>query len=130
MEGRCSLFRFGAAHARLRALRGVGVSEVLRKRTSLTALSRRGCADKVRFPDGTHPHNTPNWCARHRNKEQSRMEEQYDEATAYHEAGHAVAALVLGRPIQRVSIQPDREHLGQCELGKGVFRPSEDWLEN
>ena len=52
-----------------------------------------------------------------------------DEATAYHEAGHAVVALALGRPVQRVSILPDRQHLGHCEFGKGVFRPSEDWLE-
>src|SRR5947209_7847277 len=51
------------------------------------------------------------------------------EATAYHEAGHAVAALALGRPVHRVSILPDREHLGWCAFGKSVFRPSEDWLE-
>jgi ATP-dependent Zn protease len=52
-----------------------------------------------------------------------------DHATAYHEAGHAVVALILGRPVQCVSILPDREHLGTCEFGKGVYRPSEDWLE-
>jgi hypothetical protein len=52
-----------------------------------------------------------------------------DEATAYHEAGHAVVALVLGRPVRHVSIRPDRDHLGHCEFGKGEFRPSEDWLE-
>jgi ATP-dependent Zn protease len=51
------------------------------------------------------------------------------EATAYHEAGHAVVALALGRPVQRVSILPDRERLGSCAFGKAVFRPSEDWLE-
>ena len=28
------------------------------------------------------------------------------EATAYHEAGHAVIALVLGRSVQRVSVLP------------------------
>jgi ATP-dependent Zn protease len=53
----------------------------------------------------------------------------HDEATAYHEAGHAVLALVLGQPVQRVSVQPNRDHLGRCEFAKGVFRPSEDWLE-
>jgi len=50
-------------------------------------------------------------------------------ATAYHEAGHAVIALYLGRPIQRVSIQPSHLRLGQCEIQKGSFRPSKDLLE-
>ena len=57
------------------------------------------------------------------------MEPPFDEITAYHEAGHAVAALALGRPVQRVSVLPDAKFLGRCEFGKGVFRPSEDWLE-
>ncbi len=57
------------------------------------------------------------------------MESPYDETTAYHEAGHAVVALVLGRPVQHVSVLPDRELLGLCQFRKGVFRPSEDWLE-
>jgi ATP-dependent Zn protease len=52
-----------------------------------------------------------------------------DKATAYHEAGHAVAALVLGRPVHKVSVLPNRDRLGWCEFRKGVFRPSEDWLE-
>ena len=50
-------------------------------------------------------------------------------ATAYHEAGHAVMALLLGRPIQRVSIQPSHLRLGLCEIQKGSFRPSKDQLE-
>src|SRR5580700_4464503 len=57
------------------------------------------------------------------------MEPPHNEATAYHEAGHAVVALALGQPVQRVSALPDRQHLGRCEFRKGVFRPSEDWLE-
>src|SRR5437868_4318539 len=57
------------------------------------------------------------------------MEPPHDEATAYHEAGHAVVALALGRPIHRVSVLPDRDHLGLCRSGKGGSRPSEDWLE-
>jgi ATP-dependent Zn protease len=58
-----------------------------------------------------------------------RMQQPSPEATAYHEAGHAVIALALGRPIQRVTILADREHAGTCAFGKAVFRPSEDWLE-
>jgi ATP-dependent Zn protease len=57
------------------------------------------------------------------------MAQEYNKATAYHEAGHAVVALALGRPVERVSVLPDRENLGLCEFGKSVFRPSEDWLE-
>ena len=57
------------------------------------------------------------------------MEPQHDEAVAYHEAGHAVAALALGRPVQHVSVVADRQNLGKCEFDKGVFRPSEDWVE-
>jgi ATP-dependent Zn protease len=57
------------------------------------------------------------------------MEARHDEATAYHEAGHAVVALALGRPVNRVSVLADRRFLGMCTFGKGVLRPSEDWLE-
>jgi hypothetical protein len=53
----------------------------------------------------------------------------FDEATAYHEAGHAVVALALDRPVHRVSVLPNRDRLGQCEFAKGRFRPSEDWVE-
>jgi ATP-dependent Zn protease len=52
-----------------------------------------------------------------------------DSATAYHEAGHAVLALALGRPVHGVSALPNRDRLGVCEFRKGVFRPSEDWVE-
>jgi len=57
------------------------------------------------------------------------MEAHSDAATAYHEAGHAVVALALGRPIQRVSVRQNHEHLGVCEHRQGMLRPSEDWLE-
>jgi ATP-dependent Zn protease len=50
-------------------------------------------------------------------------------ATAYHEAGHAVVALALGRPVHGVSALPNRDRLGHCEFRKGVYRPSEDWVE-
>jgi ATP-dependent Zn protease len=57
------------------------------------------------------------------------MAQPSPEATAYHEAGHAVIALALGRPVHRVTILADRDRLGTCAFGKAVFRPSEDWLE-
>jgi hypothetical protein len=57
------------------------------------------------------------------------MDPTVNEATAYHEAGHAVMSLALGRPVARVSIQVKAEWLGLCAFGKAVFRPSEDWLE-
>ncbi|HEX6987018.1 MAG TPA: hypothetical protein VF170_16690 [Planctomycetaceae bacterium] len=50
-------------------------------------------------------------------------------ATAYHEAGHAVMALVHGRPVQRVSIKPDERWLGRCEFRKGRFGAYKDLLE-
>ena len=50
-------------------------------------------------------------------------------STAYHEAGHAVLALALGRPVHQVSVLPNQEYLGTCAFGKAPFRPSEDWLE-
>jgi ATP-dependent Zn protease len=53
----------------------------------------------------------------------------YCPATAYHEAGHAVVALALGRPVHRVTVLPNRDRLGQCEFRKGQFRPTDDWLE-
>jgi ATP-dependent Zn protease len=39
------------------------------------------------------------------------------ECTAYHEAGHAVAAIILGRAIRKVTIIPDhdRNTLGSCQ---------------
>ncbi len=57
------------------------------------------------------------------------MEQVYNTETAYHEAGHAVAALALGRQVDHVSVLPGRDFLGTCEFKKAVFRPSEDWLE-
>lgn len=52
-----------------------------------------------------------------------------DEATAYHEAGHAVVALALDRPVVKVSILPGRDRAGLCHFGKAVVRPTEDWIE-
>jgi ATP-dependent Zn protease len=49
--------------------------------------------------------------------------------TAYHEAGHAVVALALGRPVEKVTIVPNSKRLGLCKVTKGRFRPSADPLE-
>ncbi|QDV70662.1 ATP-dependent zinc metalloprotease FtsH [Rosistilla carotiformis] len=56
-------------------------------------------------------------------------------ATAYHEAGHAVMAISLGRPIQKVTIAPGPlqtggYRLGVCELRKGRGRASQDVIED
>ena len=50
-------------------------------------------------------------------------------ATAYHEAGHAVMALALGRVVQRVSIKSNHLRLGHCELKKGTRRSAKDAVE-
>jgi ATP-dependent Zn protease len=57
------------------------------------------------------------------------MDQSFNPVTAYHEAGHAVIALVVGRPVRSVSVMPNRDFLGMCQFHKGVFRPSKDWLE-
>jgi len=56
-------------------------------------------------------------------------------ATAYHEAGHAVMAMYLGRAVQKVTIVPGQSHLGAqrlgaCHLQKGRSRGSHDFLED
>ncbi len=55
-------------------------------------------------------------------------------ATAYHEAGHAVMAVTLGRPVHKVSIAPGQMlvgvRLGVCEIRKGRSKPSKDALED
>ncbi|HRX81739.1 MAG TPA: cell division protein FtsH [Pirellulaceae bacterium] len=56
-------------------------------------------------------------------------------ATAYHEAGHAVMALTLGRPIEKVTISPAQlqtggSRLGACKIQKGRLKASNDWLED
>lgn len=50
-------------------------------------------------------------------------------ATAYHEAGHAVVALSLGRSIQRVSIVANEHRLGHCEFKKGAAKKTDDLIE-
>lgn len=55
--------------------------------------------------------------------------------TAFHEAGHAVMAQIVGRPIEKVSIglahlQSGRMRLGVCKLQKGKKKSSKDALED
>lgn len=55
-------------------------------------------------------------------------------ATAYHEAGHAVMALLQGRPIEKVTICPAQmqaggSRLGACKIQKGRSKASQDPLE-
>ncbi len=50
-------------------------------------------------------------------------------ATAYHEAGHAVMALLMGRNVHRVSVKPKQSRLGECELRKDKTRQTKDPIE-
>ena len=49
--------------------------------------------------------------------------------TAYHEAGHAVIAIVVGRAVNKVSIIPGGNRLGACKMSKGRKKASQDALE-
>lgn len=49
--------------------------------------------------------------------------------TAYHEAGHAVMALLMGRSVQKVSIIPSKNRLGVCTIQKGRAKQVQDKLE-
>ncbi|MEJ6579707.1 MAG: hypothetical protein QNL33_02620 [Akkermansiaceae bacterium] len=49
--------------------------------------------------------------------------------TSYHEAGHAVMALLMGRDIQKVSIIPSQNRLGACTIKKGRAKQVQDKLE-
>lgn len=49
--------------------------------------------------------------------------------TAYHEAGHAVMALLMGRSVQKVSIIPSESRLGACKVQKGRSKQVKDKLE-
>jgi len=56
-------------------------------------------------------------------------------ATAYHEAGHAVIAVSLGRPVEKVTIASGNSSLGMARLGvckiqKGRSKATKDWLED
>lgn len=55
-------------------------------------------------------------------------------ATAYHEASHAVLAVLFGRAIQKVSILPSKTAIGasiagKCQLQAKHSKGSDDWIE-
>jgi len=58
------------------------------------------------------------------------MDDQAKLLVAYHEAGHAVVAIAVGRGVHKVSIIPNKTRLGACEMKRGRFQPSDDWLED
>lgn len=56
-------------------------------------------------------------------------------ATAFHEAGHAVMAISLGRQIQKATIEPahltsDSIRLGSVKFQPGRSKATQDWLED
>jgi len=56
-------------------------------------------------------------------------------ATAWHEAGHALMAVIVGRPIQKVTVAPANLQTGGVRLGavkfqKGRSKSTNDWLED
>jgi ATP-dependent Zn protease len=50
-------------------------------------------------------------------------------ATAYHEAGHAVVALSLGRSVERLTIVRNSLRLGAVQIGKGRNSRKQDYYE-
>ena len=50
-------------------------------------------------------------------------------ATAYHEAGHAIVAVLLGRPVDKVSVVRNSLRLGVCRMSKRKGAPVQDEME-
>ena len=50
-------------------------------------------------------------------------------ATAYHEAGHAIVALSLGRTVEKCTIVRNTIRLGAVQLGKGRGKRQQDFFE-
>lgn len=56
-------------------------------------------------------------------------------ATAYHESGHAVVAISLGRQVKKATVKRANMQTGGVRLGAVVFekgrsKPTDDWLED
>ena len=56
-------------------------------------------------------------------------QEDQSMATAYHEAGHAVVALSLGRTVERLTIVRNTLRLGAVQIGKGRNSRKQDYYE-
>ncbi len=52
-----------------------------------------------------------------------------DIATAYHEAGHAIVAVALGKPVAKLTIERNSMRLGQCQMSHRRGQPVKDELE-
>jgi hypothetical protein len=50
-------------------------------------------------------------------------------ATAYHEAGHAVVAIQLGRPVEKVSVVRNSLRWGVCQMSQRKGGPVHDEIE-
>jgi ATP-dependent Zn protease len=50
-------------------------------------------------------------------------------ATAFHEAGHAIIAVLLGRPVEKVSVVRNSLRLGVCQMSKRKGAPIQDEIE-
>jgi ATP-dependent Zn protease len=67
--------------------------------------------------------------------EQPASKSQSQIATAYHEAGHAVMAYLMSRPVEKVTIcaanlQTGGFRLGACKMQKGRSKASSDVVED
>jgi hypothetical protein len=56
-------------------------------------------------------------------------------ATAYHEAGHAVMAISVGRTVEKATVTPKKNmtgglRLGTCHMGTGRSKASQSWIDD
>ena len=63
------------------------------------------------------------------NEDPQRIVDEQLNATAYHEAGHAIVALSLGRTIEKCTIERNSIRLGAVQLGKGGRPRQQDYFE-